>query len=383
MILNYQFFLSLVGTASIYWIIPNQRTRNIFLSVASLLFIAYYDLHAAIIVIVTSINTFYFAERIQTKQNKAFYHTLGISILVLLLIILKYLGFLSGTINGITNFIHGFPVINFNYLLLPLGSSYIIFKQISYLTDVYWKITDRGRFDEFILYTSLFTIYTAGPIERFERLKPQLGTTGKKFSPGYIEFAFERIVLGIFKKAVIADWLGYFIDPIWQYQDRYSFQMRTLALFGYSIQIYMDFAGYSDIAIGSSKLFGLTIMENFKWPYIQPNISQFWRSWHISLSEWIRDYVFFPLSKLSENESWRMLFVPLIAMALCGLWHGPAWHFALWGIWHGAGISFLQYWNLLKRRNPGLMKITKQRWFSASGTVFTFLFVTTGWLLFR
>jgi alginate O-acetyltransferase complex protein AlgI len=156
-----------------------------------------------------------------------------------------------------------------------------------------------------------------------------------------------------------------------------------LALLGYSFQIYFDFSGYSDIAIGSSRFFGIRIMENFNNPYLAPNLSQFWRRWHISLSDWIRDYLFFPLSKLSSTKLWQIFFVPVIAMALCGLWHGPSWNYVIWGVWHGMGLSVLQLWNSYKRNHKRLAKATKANWFSYAGVFMTFSFVTLGWWWFR
>jgi alginate O-acetyltransferase complex protein AlgI len=246
-----------------------------------------------------------------------------------------------------------------------------------------WGIVKPGRFIDFLCYGSLFTTFVAGPIERFERLKPQLESPRDRFQVNHLEVAFFRIVIGLFKKLVIADWMGYFINPIWQHPSEYSAIIRVAALFGYSMQIYFDFSGYSDIAIGSSRLFGLTIMENFNNPYFAPNISQFWRRWHISLSDWIRDYLFFPLSQGRSSKLWLTLFVPVIAMGLCGLWHGAAWHYMIWGVWHGIGIAIYQYWNQYKRAHKKRMGWTKAKWANNLGILMTFVYVTIGWWWFR
>jgi alginate O-acetyltransferase complex protein AlgI len=295
----------------------------------------------------------------------------------------KYLGFLSGTINSLLGFVSELPVFKIEKLFLPLGISYIIFKYISYLTDIHWGIVKKGHWLDFACYGSLFTIFVAGPIERFERLKPQLEAEAEPFKLAYLDTAFQRIVFGLFKKLVLADWLGYFIQPVWQNPDQYSTFIRIGALFGYSLQIYFDFAGYSDIAIGSSKLLGLKIMENFNNPYFAPNISQFWRRWHISLSDWIKDYLFFPLSQNKQSMFWLIFCVPVIAMALCGLWHGAAWHYVIWGVWHGVGISLLQSWNMFKRANKKKLSFVNKPWFSYLSIVITFVYVTMGWWWFR
>ena len=382
MIISFQFFGILILSAFIYWLLPRQDLRTIFLIIASLGFIGIYDKFAVLVIILLTIYAYGFAYLIEKQNNKKLFHRLSIIGLVFVLGIFKYLGFLANTISSMTSFIAGLPVFHFEKLLLPLGISYIVFKYISYLTDIYWGIVKKGNFIDFLLYGSLFTIYVAGPIERFERFKPQIEEK-QKFQIPFLEDAFQRIVFGLIKKLVIADWVGYFIAPVWENQSSYSLGIRILALLGYSIQIYMYFSGYSDIAIGSSRLFGLKIMENFNWPYLQPNISKFWRNWHISLSDWIRDYLFFPLSRLNENKLWLTIAVPLIAMGLCGLWHGAAWHFVLWGLWHGMGLAILQIWNRYKKLHK--LKLIKlfNKPFPIFGMACTFSFVTVVWLLFR
>jgi len=382
LIIGIQFYSLLIISCLVYWLIPKQVIRNYFLSAASILFIFYFDRYAALFVLVLSVYTYIFALLIQNNKGKIFYHRAGVAGLVLVLIAFKYMGLLNGVTGQLNKFISVLPVFKIDFLLLPLGLSYIIFKHISYLTDIYWGINDKGNFINFILYSSLFTIFVAGPIERFTRFKIE-AERENKFSPVYVEESFQRIVYGLFKKFVIADWLGYFINPVWINHENYSIWVRAAALFGYSIQIYMDFSAYSDIAIGSSRLFGFKIMENFNYPYFQSNISQFWRCWHISLSEWIRDYLFFPLSSYFNNKVWQLFFVPLIAMGICGLWHGPALHFVLWGMCHGFAIFIYQVWMQIKRRNINLSTLSNKKWFTQVSITFTFVYVTLCWIFFR
>ncbi|MDD3144081.1 MAG: hypothetical protein PHG32_07775 [Candidatus Cloacimonetes bacterium] len=323
--------------------------------------------------------SYFFGSLIHNQKKQGLYHFLGVAGILAVLIVFKYLGFLSGTINALFSFAEGLPSFDITRLILPLGISYIVFKHISYLTDIKWGLVSPGRLDDFLLYSSLFTIFVAGPIERFERFRPQVEQDKLAFAWNDIEFGFRRIVFGMFRKLVIADWIGYFISPVWQDPGQYAFGIRVLALFGFSIQIYMDFAGYSDIAIGSSRLFGIRIMENFRNPYLAPNISQFWRRWHISLSDWIRDYLFFPLSRLGKNKLWLKLVVPVISMALCGLWHGAAWHFVVWGVLHGLGLAIFQFWSDLKRRHTDLYRLTKSTWFGYAAVLMNFIFVTLIW----
>jgi alginate O-acetyltransferase complex protein AlgI len=383
MFIHLYYFPFLILTAFIYWLLPKQSLRTTFLTVCSFGFIWYFDHIAVCVVLALTVFTYLIAIWMEKSKYAGLVHKVGIIGLLLVLVIFKYLGFLTGTLNSLLGFFHALPVFEIEKLFLPLGISYIVFKYISYLTDIHWKIVARGRWLDFACYGSLFTIFVAGPIERFERLKPQLETEAGKFRPQYLEAAFQRIVYGLAKKLILADWLGYFINPVWQHPDHYADIIRIAALFGYSLQIYFDFAGYSDIAIGSSRLFGLKIMENFNNPYLAPNISQFWRRWHISLSDWIRDYLFFPLSQGRTNKFWLVFCVPVIAMSLCGLWHGPAWHYVIWGLWHGLGISILQSWNQLKRIHAQTFSFSKSKLFNYLSIAFTFIYVTVGWLWFR
>lgn len=268
------------------------------------------------------------------------------------------------------------------HILLPLGLSYLVLKHISFLTDIKWGIIKEITIVDFFAYSFLFTIFTAGPIERYERLQPQLDNREMKFKWSFVDEGFRRIVFGLFKKLVIADWIAYFINPVLQNRNEYPMYIQILALLGFSFQIYFDFSGYSDIAIGSSRLFGLKIIENFDYPYLKRNISQFWRSWHISLSDWIRDYLFMPLAKLFDNKIWLFIFVPLISMGLCGLWHGAKWNFILWGLWHGIGISIYRVFTYYEKRNESIRKISKSIFIKPVSIILTFLFITVGWIWF-
>ena len=381
--INFSYFALLIASFAVYWIISGQTSRNVLLILSSLAFIYQMDRWSVVVVLALTIVSYAFGQLISKHPKKALLHSLSVVLVLCILIAFKYLGFLGGIFNNLAEFSNLLPRFEIRKLLLPLGISYIVFKHISYLTDIKWGLVKPGKFIDFLLYSSLFTIFVAGPIERFERFKPQAEQSRLPFAWSNIDYGFMRIVFGMFKKLVLADWIGYFINPVWSNPHEYSDAIRLLALMGYSLQIYFDFAGYSDIAIGSSRLFGIRIMENFNNPYLAPNISQFWCRWHISLSDWIRDYIFFPLSKISTRRWWQMFFVPVIAMALCGLWHGKAWHFVFWGVWHGVGLSILQIWNQYKRKHKGLAKATRAGWFGYVAIAINFAFVTLGWWWFR
>jgi alginate O-acetyltransferase complex protein AlgI len=378
MIFNIKFFLLLIVSSIIYWIIPKQNIRNLLLTLASLGFIYYLDRYAILVVILLTIYTYIFGFLIESNINKKLFHKIGIIGLIIVLVIFKYLGLLTNTLNGFFEFFGQLPVFNIEKILLPLGLSYITFKYLSYLTDIYWGLISKGNFINFLLYGSFFTIFIAGPIERFEKFQPQVNILNI-YNFIFIEKGFERIVYGIFKKFVLADWLSYFISPILQ-DSNSNIELKIIAIFGFSLQIYFDFSAYSDIAIGSSLFFGIKITENFNYPYLQPNISQFWRNWHISLSNWIRDYLFFPLSRFSNKKVWAFFAVPMIAMGICGIWHGASWNFLIWGFWHGAGISIYQIYKITNKKN----KTHKNLFFGYKiiNIIITFLFVSFGWFFF-
>ncbi len=378
-----KFFGFLILALAPYWLIPKQAMRNIFLGLISMAYLYLLDSNAAIMTACLSVFTYSMGRLLHTVKLKGLVHGISVILVLGVLVFFKYLGMFNGVLGSLAGFVDGLPVFNISKLILPLGLSYIVFKHISYLTDIKWGLVQPGRFIDFLVYSSLFTIFVAGPIERFERLKPQLESSRIPFAWNDLEYGFMRIVFGMVKKLIFADWLGYLINPVWQNPHLYSWEIGMLALVGYALQIYFDFAGYSDIAIGASRLFGLKIMENFNNPYLAPNISQFWRRWHISLSDWIRDYLFFPLSQISSARLWTILFVPVIAMALCGLWHGAAWHYVLWGVWHGLGLSVYQIWGNYKRSHKAVAKAVKGSWFGYTAILMNFSFVTLGWWWFR
>jgi alginate O-acetyltransferase complex protein AlgI len=381
--LEYLFISFLAGSLMIYWFLPSQKSRTFFLGLVSLIFILLADRLAGIIVIILTVYTYFFSVKIQNSKFKSIYHKTSVFGIVLLLVLFKYAGVFDKYIISVIQFFTKNPSQPFSKILFPLGLSYITFRYISYLTDIYWGINKRTDIFTLLFYGGLFTTFLSGPIDRFERIQRQIGVLRINFSNDFLNDGCERIIFGLFKKFVIADWIGYMINNINSNTQYNSTLVRVLALIGFSIQIYFNFSGYSDIAIGTSRLFGLKIMENFNNPYLKPNISQFWRNWHISLSDWIRDYIFFPMSRLNENKIWLLVLVPVISMGICGMWHGSELKFAIWGMYHGAGLSFFQFWSIWKRKNKSLNRFTDSRLFNFFSIIFTFIFVTIGWLFFR
>jgi alginate O-acetyltransferase complex protein AlgI len=377
---NPEFFAVLVIVA-LMMRIPWLRTARVYLLAAANCYVAYrLDPVALKLSLILTAFTYLMGLGSARSQRKRLMTGLGITGLLITLGVFKYLGMLDGILQGVANLVNHPLEFHIENLVAPLGLSYLIFRHISYLLDLEWGLIGNGRIIDFFNYSCLFTTFVAGPIDRFERLEPQLRKLSDQvFHPDYA-WGFQRIVFGLAKKLILADWIGYFTST---YMASPSYGLQAVGLLGYTFQIYFDFAGYSDIAIGASSLLGLRVMENFNNPYLAPSIGQFWRRWHISLSDWIRDYLFFPLSRVWTAKLWQIVVVPLVAMGLCGLWHGGQWHFVGWGLWHGAGLATHQGWLQARRRNKTLNRLAKQSWYTIASTLLTFLFVSIGWVWFK
>ncbi|MBV6444672.1 MAG: hypothetical protein LC102_06120 [Ignavibacteriales bacterium] len=361
--------ISLIG----YWALRSQKYRVAFLIITGLSYIFHLDIKSGIFVIALTVLTWFLGNRLKKKRTTALL-SVSVVLVVTSLLYFKYSNFFFILLD-LKQFI-----IN-EKIFLPLGISYITFKHISYLADIYWEKIEPGSFLNFLLYSAFFPIFLAGPIERFERFEPQLKET-LKFKLSDFGEGYKRIAYGIFKKFVIADGIGILLtrEIISSATPGIPKEITNLILF--SFQIYFDFAAYSDIAIGSSRFFGIKIMENFNYPYLSPNIAIFWNNWHISLSEWLRDYIFYPLSFALRRRKFLNYFTPVVTMFVCGLWHGASTGFIIWGLWHGLGLFVYQFWS----RSAMAKKINQfplQGVFNTVGVLITFTFITIGWLWFR
>jgi alginate O-acetyltransferase complex protein AlgI len=285
---------------------------------------------------------------------------------------------------------------NINYLLsanfsiaesifLPLGISFFTFQGISYLIDIKNKlIKPEKNFLIILLFISFFPQLIAGPIEKAKNLIPQLKKLFTfaeiNISKSEIEFAVFLIVLGFFKKIVIADNIGLISDFLFSKSDQLNFITASILMFSFSFQIYFDFSAYSQIARGVAKLFGIDLMINFNLPYLSRNISEFWRKWHISLSNWFRDYVYIPLggNRSGSLVQFRNL---IIVFFLCGLWHGANWLFIIWGFFHGfLYLIYYSYSFFIKKIG---LQLTSNFIYKYTSVLITFIAVSIGWLIFR
>ncbi len=261
-------------------------------------------------------------------------------------------------------------------IFLPIGISFYTFQSISYVIDVYRKdVAPCEDLLEYAFYLSFFPQIVAGPIVRAKDLLPQIRKTVVPSSDAIASGLF-RIVAGVVKKSLLADYIGIYCDLVFDAPQTYGGFEILLATYGYALQIYFDFSGYSDIAIGMALIVGFTLPENFDVPYRARSITEFWRRWHITLSTWLRDYLYIPLggNRVGRIRQYVNL---MVTMLLGGLWHGASWNFVLWGGLHGAGLAAHKLWTRIVPKADG----NSVR--NALGWVLTLHFVVALWVFFR
>ena len=259
------------------------------------------------------------------------------------------------------------------HIILPIGISFYTFQSLSYSIDIYrGKIQPTNNFISFMAFVSFFPQLVAGPIQRASDLLPQF-LKARTFKRDQLVSGFRYILYGLFKKMVIADRLAYFVDRIYDSPERFDGTVLLTATFMFGFQIYCDFSGYSDIAIGSARLLGFDLTQNFKTPYLTRSFRDFWRRWHISLSTWFRDYVYIPLGGNQVSQS-RWIFNILLTFTLSGLWHGASLTFIIWGFLHGFFLVSEHYISKI---------VTLPKSFSWIGFITTFVMVNLAWVFFR
>lgn len=353
--------------------VSGKRFRNLALLAGSLFFYAWGEGIFCSLLIGSMVVNYFLALRIErsSSSQQKFFLVLGVITNLSPLFILKYAGFFAATLSSIT----GFEVFDNHAtrsIYLPAGISFFTFQAISYLVDVYRKIVPaEQRIINCGLYISMFPQLIAGPIVRYHDIAKQLShrvVTRSDFAEGA-----ERFILGLGKKVLLADPLGSKADMIFLLpMAELSTPAAWLGAICFSLQIYYDFSGYSDMAIGLGRMFGFRFPENFNYPYISRSMREFWRRWHISLSTWLRDYLYIPLGGNRKGTS-RTYINLLIVFLLCGLWHGANWTFIVWGGWHGLFLIF-------ERLFPGRKKTVVR---GSVGWLYTSLVVLVGWVIFR
>lgn len=359
-------FVFVLAVFLIFYFI-RRRARAYFLLTASIIFIARLDCRSCVWVLVTSFIVYLFGllEGVQVSENKPgrakVTMTIGVVLCVLSLFVLKHVA----TWNFADKILSG--------IIMPIGFSYYIFQAIAYLVDVYkGKIKAEPNLLFFLLYMCFFPKFVSGPIETPEKLLPQIKKLNcvQMFENDRISIAFPTILYGVFMKVVVADRLAIYTKILFNNPQDFGSFWLFAGMIMYTLQIYCDFAGYSSIAVGVSRLVGLDLTQNFFAPYLSPDITTFWRRWHISLSTWLRDYLYIPLGGNRKGTT-RKYINTMIVFLVCGLWHGAGLSFVIWGALHGI-FSIAD--SLLSGKKKKMRNVT--------GIVVTFLCVSFAWVFF-
>ena len=347
-----------------------RRFRNGVLLGASLLFYAWGEPVFVFVLVLSIIITWRlgFALITSNKTHKKVILYLGISFHVILLFCFKYLSFLSGQIALL--FHQDTTGIQ---IALPIGISFFTFQLMSYLFDIYYgRVSPQENLLDLGLYISFFPQLIAGPIVRYNQIVQELAIREERIDEA--AEGMRRFVYGLAKKVLIANYLAQIADNTFDYMSQMSVMTAWLGSICYTLQIYYDFSGYSDMAIGIGRMFGFHFSENFNYPYISQSVTEFWRRWHISLSTWFRDYVYIPLggNRVSKPRWIRNLF---IVWLLTGIWHGANWTFLCWGL--------IYFFMLLFEKKAGLSKQHKTGWKRIVSVLYTMLVVNFAWVFFR
>lgn len=389
--LEYLLFLPIVFL--IYWAIGYARVKdsfklrmqNAFVVVASYVFYGWWDWRFLILIAFTSFCSWCSGLLIVKSgesrvERRKFWLWLNIAINIGILGIFKYYDFF------VTEFITTFfpeslqPSLLHSFtlkIILPVGISFYTFQALSYSIDVYrGNIKPTKDIIAFFAFISFFPQLEAGPIERATNLLPQF-QTNRRFSYDQATDGMRQILWGLFKKIVIADNCAVYVDQVWATYLSQSGSTLLLAAVLFTFQIYGDFSGYSDMAIGTAKIFGIKLMRNFNNPYFSRDIAEFWRRWHISLTTWFRDYVYIPLGGSRVNKLITMRNTCVVFL-LCGLWHGANWTYMVWGFYHVVLFMVLIVLNQSKRFKDSVPTARQ-----LPRIMLTFVFVTIGWIIFR
>lgn len=381
---SYLLFLAIVFFA--YWILARQRrAATLFLLATSYYFYALWNWKSLALIFALSTIDYLTAQEIATTNNPRLRKSLlwlSVTTDIGALVVFKYFNFFSSSFSdllssagfgGSTQVVHHF--------LLPLGLSFLTFRSLSYVIDVYRGTQQpTSRYLDYLTFVAFFPALVAGPVTRAKEILPQLEARPTLTSETATHAIF-LIMLGFVKKMAIADYLAHnLVERVFDQPQLYSTTETLAAIYGYALQIYCDFSGYSDIAIGSALLLGIRLPINFNSPYRALSLPDFWRRWHITLSNWLTDYVYFSIGGLRKRpfNLYRNL---LLTMLLGGLWHGAAWSFVLWGGLHGVGLSVNRWWENRRRQ---LRRAPRQEWWiKALCWLATFHFICFTWVFFR
>ena len=367
-------FIFLPVVLILYYLVP-ARWRNWILLVASLLFYTWSEPRFIALLLVSITADYFIARAMDSAEGSRRKGWLALS-LVINIGILAYFKYANFFIDNVQQFYHwlGLEPFEWHKVALPVGISFVTFQKISYMVDVYRRDhAAQRRWDTLALYILMFPQLIAGPIIRYKEIVAQLKGRSATDTPDNRLHGLFRFLVGLSKKVLIANVLAQQVDVIFAAAPQ-SLAAGTawIGMLAYTMQIYFDFSGYSDMALGLGRMFGFSFPENFNFPYISQSFTEFWKRWHITLGHWMKDYLYIPLGGNRKGVSHTYLNL-VVVFFLSGLWHGAAWTFVVWGLYHGLFL-ILDKWGL-------------RQWLDRMGrypaTLLTFLFVMFGWVIFR
>ena len=368
----------------LYFLIPYKK-RWILLLIASYYFYMCWKVDYILLIIISTLIDYICSNKMsQIKEKVKRKKWLLISIFsnIGILFGFKYFNFFSDNIQTLFNNYNLFYEMPLFNVLLPVGISFYTFQTLSYTIDVYNNKTPAQKhLGVFAVYVSFFPQLVAGPIERSNHLLPQFFRE-HDFSYIRVKAGLQKMLWGFFKKIVIADNLAILVDGVYNNVDNYSGLTLIVATIFFTFQIYCDFSGYSDIAIGTAKVMGFELRENFKRPYFSKSIREFWQRWHITLSTWFRDYVYIPLGG-NRTIKWRWHYNIFITFLVSGLWHGANWTFVIWGALHGTYLIIALVLTNPKKQFSSLIQKQSKSFNKLLDVTITFILVAFAWIFFR
>jgi alginate O-acetyltransferase complex protein AlgI len=385
---SFEYLIFLPTVFILYWFLVNKNLnlQNFFLLIISYLFYGWWDWRFLSLIVFSSLVDYFCGLRIQKSniaKNKKTWLTVSMLVNLGFLGVFKYFNFFS------TSFAEAFNSLGYEIdtltlnVILPVGISFYTFQTMSYTIDVYrGKLKPTKDMIAFFAFVSFFPQLVAGPIERATNLLPQFYKK-RKFNYNLASDGLRQILWGLFKKIVVADNCALIVNEIFENQGDFNSSSLVIGAIFFAFQIYGDFSGYSDIAIGTSRLFGFNLMQNFAFPYFSRDIAEFWRRWHISLSTWFRDYVYIPLGG-SKGGTWMKVRNTFIIFIVSGFWHGANWTFIAWGFLNA--LYFLPLL-LLNKNRINTNVVAENKFFITPKELFqiilTFTITIFAWIFFR
>lgn len=385
-----EYLLFLPTVFILYWFVFNKdlRLQNLLIFISSYFFYGWWDWRFLSLIFLSTVVDYFVGLKIHKSQDqkvRKIYLWVSVLCNLGLLGLFKYFNFfIDSWIDLLGSFGYEQKSVWTLNVILPVGISFYTFQTMSYSLDIYYKkLKPTKDFISFASFVSFFPQLVAGPIERASNLIPQI-LTKRVFKYEQGVQGLRLILWGMFKKVVIADSLGIRVDRIFDSYQTMDSGALLIGLVYFSFQIYCDFSGYSDIAIGTAKLFGIEIMSNFKFPYFSRDIGEFWRRWHISLSSWFRDYLYIPLGG-SKGGRWLSIKNIFIIFIISAFWHGANWKYILWGLTHS--LLYLPFFLMRKNRQYMTDVVSENNWFPSIKELFqmgiTFFSITIAWVFFR